>query len=69
MSVVERVATLLLILTGGLACTYGALILASIGWADTATQTIVASGLAFVVPGLAALTAATWLLQRHRTRT
>ena len=69
MSVFHRVATLLLMLAGGLACAYGALILASIGSSDTATGTLVAYGLTFAVPGIAAIAAGTWLLHRHRRRT
>jgi hypothetical protein len=41
----------LLILAGGVACAYGALILASIGTSDTATETLVAYGLTFAIPG------------------
>ena len=61
-------ATLLLILAGGVVCAYGALILASIGTSDTATGTLVAYGLTFAVPGVAAGAAGTWLLHRRRTR-
>ena len=61
-------ATLLLIIAGGLACAYGALILASIGTSDTATGTLVAYGLTFAVPGVAAVAVGTWLLHRRRTR-
>ena len=61
-------ATLLLIVAGGLACAYGALILASIGMSDTATGTLVAYGLAFAVPGVAAVAVGTWLLHRRRER-
>jgi hypothetical protein len=38
MSVVRRVAALLLMLVGGLACAYGTLLVASIGSSDTATE-------------------------------
>ena len=69
MSVWRRVAGLLLMLAGGLACAYGALILASIGSSDTATDSLVAYGLVFVLPGIAAITGGTRLLRRHRTRT
>jgi drug/metabolite transporter (DMT)-like permease len=69
MSVLHRVATLMLMLAGGLASAYGVLILASIGSSDTDTGTLVAYGLAFAVPGIAAIAAGTWLLHRHRTRT
>jgi hypothetical protein len=58
----------LLILAGGLACAYGALILASIGTSDTATGALVAYGLTFAVPGVAAVAAGAWLLHRRRTR-
>jgi hypothetical protein len=61
-------AALLLMFAGGLACAYGALILASIGTSDTATGTLVAYGLTFAVPGVAAVVAGTWLFQRRRTR-
>jgi hypothetical protein len=69
MSVWRRVAGLLLMLAGGLACAYGALILASIGSSDTATDSLVAYSLVFVLPGTAAITCGTRLLRRHRTRT
>ena len=61
-------AALLLIIAGGLACAYGAVILASIGTSDTATGALVAYGLAFAVPGVAAVAAGAWLLHRGRTR-
>jgi hypothetical protein len=61
-------AILMLIIAGGLACAYGVLILASIGASDTATGTLVAYGLTFAVPGVAAMVAGTWLLHRRRTR-
>ena len=61
-------APLLLMIAGGLACAYGALILASIGTSDTATGTLVTRGLTFAVPGVAAVAAGTWLFQRRRTR-
>jgi hypothetical protein len=54
----------LLILAGGLACAYSALILASIGTSDTATGALVA----YAVPGVAAVAAGAWLLHRRRTR-
>lgn len=61
-------AALLLILTGCLACAYGALIFASIDTSDTATGALVAYGLTFAVPGVAAVAAGIWLLHRHVTR-
>ena len=61
-------APLLLMIAGGLACAYGALILASIGTSDTATGTLVAYGLTFAVPGVAAVAAGTWLFHRRRIR-
>jgi hypothetical protein len=61
-------ATLLLMIAGGATCAYGALILASIGTSDTATGTLVAYGLTFAVPGVAAVAAGTWLIHRRRTR-
>ena len=61
-------ATLLLMLAGGLACAYGALILASIDTSDTATGTLVAYGLTFALPGVAAVAAGAWLLHRRWTR-
>jgi drug/metabolite transporter (DMT)-like permease len=61
-------ATLLLILTGCLACAYGALIFASIDTSDTATGALVAYGLTFAVPGVAAVAAGIWLLHRRLTR-
>jgi lipopolysaccharide export LptBFGC system permease protein LptF len=68
MSVPSRLATLLLILAGGLACAYGALILASIGSSDSDSGTLVSYGLAFLVPGIVAIAAGAWLLHRYRTR-
>jgi hypothetical protein len=65
---VRHLATLLLIIVGGLACAYGGLILASISTSDTATGTLVAYGLTFAVPGVAAVAAGAWLLHRRRTR-
>jgi drug/metabolite transporter (DMT)-like permease len=65
MSVLRRVAGLVLMLAGGLACAYGTLILASIGSSDTATETLVAYGLIFVLPGMAAITGGTRVLRRH----
>jgi hypothetical protein len=62
------VATLLLIVAGGLACAYGALIFASIGTSDTATGALVAYGLTFAVPGVAAVAAGAWLLHRRWPR-
>lgn len=59
-------AALLLILGGGLVCAYGALIFASIDTSDTATWTLVAFGLIFVVPGVVALAAGARLLHRSR---
>jgi hypothetical protein len=64
-SVLRRVAALLLLLAGGLACAYGTLILVSTGSSDTATETLVGYGLIFVLPGIAAVTAGTRLLRRH----
>ena len=69
MSVLRRVAALLLMLAGGLACAYGTLLLASISSSDTATDALVAFGLIFVLPGIAAIAGRTWLLHRGRTRT
>jgi hypothetical protein len=69
MSVLRPVAALLVMLAGGLACAYGALILASIGSSDTATEALVAYGLIFVLPGIVAIAGGTWLLHRHRTHT
>jgi hypothetical protein len=66
--VAALLATLLLILTGCLACAYGALILASIDTSDTATGALVAYGLTFAVPGVAAVAAGIWLLHRRLTR-
>lgn len=60
--------TLLLMVAGGLACAYGALILASIDTSDTATWTLVAYGLTFALPGVAAVVAGLWLLHRRWTR-
>jgi hypothetical protein len=59
---------LLLIIAGGLACAYGALILASIGTFDTATGALVAYGLTLAVPGVAAVAAGAWLLYGRRPR-
>jgi len=61
-------ATVLLIFTGCLACAYGALIFASIDTSDTATGALVAYGVIFAVPGLAAVAAGIWLLHRRLTR-
>jgi hypothetical protein len=66
--VAALLATLLLILTGSLACAYGALIFASIDTSDTATGTLVAYGLTFAVPGIAAVAAGIWLLHHRLTR-
>jgi hypothetical protein len=60
--------TALLMLAGGLACAYGAGILASIETSDTATGTLVAYGLTFALPGVAAVAAGAWVLYR-RNRT
>jgi hypothetical protein len=57
---------MLLILAGGLACAYGALVLASIGSSDTATEALVVYGLVFVAPGIAAIAGGTLLLHRWR---
>jgi hypothetical protein len=62
------VATLLLILAGCLACAYGALIFVSIDTSDTAAGALVAYGLIFAVPGLAAVAAGMWLLHRRGTQ-
>jgi hypothetical protein len=59
------VGALLLILGGGLACAYGTLILASIDTSDTATGSLVAFGLTFALPGVAAVVAGAWLLHRR----
>jgi hypothetical protein len=69
MSVLRRVAAMLLVLAGGLACAYGTLVLASIGSSDTATGALVAYGLIFVVPGIAAIAGETRLLHGRRART
>jgi hypothetical protein len=61
-------AMLLLILAGCLACAYGALIFASIDTSDTATGALVAYGLTFAVPGVAAVAAGIWLLHRRSPR-
>ena len=61
-------ATLMLILTGCVACAYGALIFASIDTSDTATGALVAFGLIFAIPGLAAVLAGIWLLHSRLTR-
>jgi hypothetical protein len=66
--VAALLVTLLLILTGCLACAYGALIFASIDTSDTATGGLVAYGLTFAVPGVAAVAAGVWLLRRRLTR-
>jgi hypothetical protein len=66
--VAALLATLLLILTGCLACAYGALIFASIDTSDTATGALVAYGLTFAFPGVAAVAAGIWLLHRRLTR-
>jgi hypothetical protein len=65
---VRALLATLLMVAGGLACAYGALILASIGTSDTATGTLVAYGLSFAGPGVAAIAVGTWLLHRRRTR-
>jgi hypothetical protein len=69
MSVLRRVAAMLLVLAGGLACAYGTLVLASIGSSDTATGALVAYVLIFVVPGIAAIAGGTRLLHGRRART
>jgi hypothetical protein len=61
-------APLLLMIVGGPACACGALILASIDTSDTATGTLVAYGLTFTAPGLAAVAAGMWLFHRRRPR-
>jgi len=66
MSGLRRLAALLMMLVGGLACAYGALIFASISSSDTATESLVAYGLIFALPGIAAIAGGTWLLRRHR---
>jgi hypothetical protein len=65
---VRVVLAILLIVAGGLACAYGALIFASIRRSDTATGTLVAYGLEFAVPGVAAVAAGAWLLRRRPMR-
>ena len=67
MSGLRRLAALLVMLVGGLACAYGVLIFASIDSSDTATESLVAYGLIFALPGIAAIAGGTWLLRRHRT--
>ena len=61
-------AALLLILAGGLACAYGALIFASIDTSDTATGALVVFGLTFALPGVAAVVAGAWLVHRRSRR-
>jgi hypothetical protein len=68
MAVFGRMAGLLLMLAGALACTIGALLLVSTGSSDTATTTLVAYGLLFIVPGIVAIAAGARLLRRRRTR-
>jgi hypothetical protein len=65
---VRALLATLLILTGGLACAYGALIFASIDTSDTATGALVAYGLAFAVLGVVAVATGTWLLCRRYLR-
>jgi hypothetical protein len=69
MTVLRPAAATLLILAGGLACAYGTLLLASIGSSDTATEELVAYGLIFILPGLAAIAGGARLLHRRRART
>jgi hypothetical protein len=69
MTALRRVAAMLLILAGGLACAYGTLLLGSIGSSDTATQALVAYGLIFILPGLAAIAGGRRVLHRRRART
>jgi hypothetical protein len=57
-----RLVALVLILTGCLACAYGALIIASIDTSDTATGALVAYGLTFAIPGAALVAAGIWRL-------
>jgi hypothetical protein len=66
MSALRRIATILLIVAGGLACAYGTLVLASIGSSDSASEALVAGGLIFVVPGIAAIAGGTRLQHRRR---
>ena len=60
---------MLLLLAGGLACVYGTLLLVSIGSSDTATETLVITGLIFLLPGIAAIAGGTRLLHRRRAVT
>ena len=55
-------ATLLVL--GLAACAYGAIIWVAIPSSDTATGSLIAFGLTFAIPGLAAIAAAVWLLRR-----
>jgi hypothetical protein len=66
MAVFGRVAGLLLMLAGALACTIGVLLLVSTGSSDTDTETLVADGLLFLLPGIAAIAGGAWLLRRRR---
>jgi len=52
-----------LIAVGMLACAYGVLIYTSITRSDTVTRVLVGFGLAFVIPGLAAIDVGTRLLR------
>ncbi len=59
------VAGLALILAGLLACAYAVTIWTSIGRSDTATGSLLVFGLAFAVPGLAALALGARFLRRR----
>jgi hypothetical protein len=57
-----------LIAAGMLACAYGVLIYTSITRSDTVTRVLVGFGLAFVIPGLAAIDVGTRLLRGRPSR-
>ena len=59
---------IMLMVAGALACAYGALMFASISRSDTATGELIWTGLAFAVPGVAAVAAGAWLLLHRWTR-
>ena len=55
-----------LIVAGLLLCAYGVVIWAAIGRSDTATASLMAFGLTFAVPGLAAVAVGVRLLRRRQ---
>ena len=57
-----------LIVVGLLACAYGVLIWTSITSSDAVTRVLVGLGLAFVIPGLAAIDIGTRLLRARPAR-